>query len=394
MPGLPQPDSSKRPHFVVALFGSLEYDGRARRMMELLCDIGTVTIVDIRFQSTVPATATPQVSRVVVPVPEGRGKIIKHLRLWTAAIRTAWRHKPSAFVAEDFFTALPAWVVATFLRTPVIYDAHELIIPELGRSMSWRDRFWYLTEKIAVQKARLIIAANPERAMLMARHYHLGGSLEYMRNIPIFRPTPVDNGAIIRKYPTLARRDSADRIILYQGDVALARGLGRFLEAVERLPENYRLVIAGEGRDRSALAALGEALIKQGRLAFLGRVPHELLPAVSASACVGIVTYPYTGLNNIYCAPNKLFEYAQAGVPVVSTDQPPLTALLDRYNIGILVRRRDGADAIAVALRKVADQRERYVDELASFVAAHTWEKESARVSQRICEILGGPVER
>ena len=52
---------------------------------------------------------------------------------------------------------------------------------------------------------------------------------------------------------------------------------------------------------------------------------------------VGILTYTFDGLNNIYCSPNKLFEYTQAGLPVVATAQPSLVNIVRKYDIGAIV---------------------------------------------------------
>jgi len=379
------------PRFLVVLFGTLEYDGRAQRMIEVLASMGEVLLVDI-----VPAVRGSgdeyqrgQIQRHRVDLPHNLGKLGRHLRFWLEVIRVARRYKPTVVVAEDFFTTFPAWLVAWMGKSHLIYDAYELIIPEKGRKMSPRDAFWYYLERWVVPRADLVIAANPERARLMAEHYGLRRTPEYMRNIPPQRPLdPSIHAEIIRRYPALARKNAEDRIILYQGDVSLERGLARFVQALAYLRPNYRLIVAGDGPDLGRLKELGEAWKKEGRFATLGRVPHALLQAVSIRADVGIVTYPYEGLNNIYCAPNKLFEYAQAGLPVIATDQPPLKALVSEYRIGGVISRDDAPADIAGALQHLVERREYYRANLSRFLEAHRWEDEAARLRRAIEHML------
>lgn len=375
------------PHFLIILFGTLEYDGRAQRMIEILTGLGRVTLVDIKPSVEISGKAIAGIKRFPVAISPTSSKSTRHLRLWRVALHTAWKYQPDIVVAENFFTTFPGWLAAKMTRALLVYDAYELIIPEPGKPMSHRDRFWYLCERWTVKRANLVIAANPERANLMAEHYGLAQTLEYMRNLPPQRSQiPVDD--IVQTYPALARRDEAERIILYQGDVSLNRGLSRFVAAMAHMPSSYRLVVAGDGPDLPRLQELTTDLTSQGRFAALGRVPNYLLPTITAQADVGIVTYPYEGLNNIYCAPNKLFEYAQAGLPVISTDQPPLKAMVEKYDIGKLLGRDDGPMEVADALRNIAEHKGWYCDRLSDFVSAHTWHDEAARVRRCIEQVL------
>jgi glycosyltransferase involved in cell wall biosynthesis len=378
--------------FLVVLFGTLEYDGRVQRMIEILSALGDVTLVDLDRGSGPERTAASgaEGGQRRVRVRPGDGRVLAHARFWRATLREAKRVRPDVVVAEDFFTAFPCWLAATSRRAKLVYDAHELIIPDFGRRKTPRNRFWYRLERWVVRRADLVIAANPERAQLMADHYRLASVPEHMRNIP---PRPVASGAlrgeVEARYPVLARRHEGDRIVLYQGSVTLARRLGRFVEALAHLPPEYRMVVAGDGPDVAELEALGAKWAAQGRFATLGRVPQTRLPAVTARADVGVVTYPYEGLNNLYCAPNKIFEYAQAGLPVVTTDQSPLRSLVWGHGIGTTIGRDDGPQEIAAALRTVVEEKETYLEALERFTEAHPWERERDRVRRSIEGVLG-----
>lgn len=381
--------SANEQSFLIILFGTLDYDGRVKRMIEVLREIGPITLVDLKADRKNTKGSFEGIDRISLQLPQRAGKFSRHLRFWLTSVRQAWRVKPEVVVAENYFTCFPGWLAAKLFCVKLAYDAYELIIPEAGKKMSPRSRFWYLLERWAVKRANLVIAANADRAQLMADHYGLKHMPEVMRNIPFSMSLPLSPEKAIQAYPALARRNHEDRIVLYQGDVSLSRGLGRFVDALEFLPECYRLVVAGSGPDLDKLCTMAERFSREGRFVALGRIENQMLPAITALADVGIVCYPYRGLNNIYCAPNKLFEYAQAGLPVVATDQPPLRKAVETFKIGELVCEKNSPEQIAFILQKVVNDKNRYRQQLETFLDANRWKDEAERVRKAFENIWG-----
>lgn len=379
----------EKPSFLVLLYGTLEYDGRAQRLLEVLQSLGNVFVIDVAAQEkTIEGVVS--LPRLSVQLASNAGKIRRHLRFWRAALNEGWHRRPTIIVSADYFPTFPAWSVSRLTGAELIYDAHELIIPEQGRPMSWRDRFWYWMERLAVRQAKLIIAANEERAQMMQMHYGLAHMPVVMRNIPPMGKniSGRETKTLLTRYPEFARRYLEERLVLYQGDVSLSRGIARFVQALAYLPAEYRMVVVGGGPDLERLKEIGQPFEREGRFTMLGRVEHHLLPVIMTMANVGIVTYPFQGLNNIYCAPNKLFEYALSGLPVVATNQPPLRRLVESYGIGKLVGEHDTPEQIAGLIKEVAKNKAEYAKALARFLEDHRWEDEAERVRAAIARIL------
>jgi glycosyltransferase involved in cell wall biosynthesis len=365
---------------LVILYGDIDFDGRVKRILEIAQSLGDVRLIDA---ATRPASMSNHTDyehqRVVLQKTWSPGR--RHLTFWRFVLDQARIWQPELIFAEDFFTTLPGWLAAKRSAAKLVYDAHELMIPELGKPISRRQRFWYTLERLVAPRANLVIAANPERAGIMAEHYSLKQTPTYMRNIPEPREvTPEQREAALRAYPVLQRNNSDDRIILYQGDVSLSRGLDRFVAALDYLPPNMRLVIAGTGPDMDRLVDLAKDHAKEGRFVALGRVPFDVLPAVTQLADIGIVTYPYDGLNNIYCAPNKIFEYVQAGLPVISTDQPPLRNIIEAYEIGILVTNNEVPSEVALKIYDAIQRIDTLCTKQEHFLSGFPYDSESTRV--------------
>lgn len=365
---------------LVLLYGDFAFDGRAQRMVHALQSMATVTLVDRASFPNSPSLRRA-VSRQPAPPSSGGGRARQHLAFWRATLGTAWTTTPDVVVAEDFFTLFPAWLAAATTGARLIYDAHELIVPGGGMPITGRRLFWYALERLLVGRVDLLVTANPERERIMRRHYRLTVPSTFMRNIPVATGHQSDHKAAHR--PSL-QHQSDSYVVLYQGNLALSRGLNRFISAFSHLPRHYRLVIAGDGPDREQILRLAGPLTIEGRFDWLGRLDHASLHEVACAADVGIVTYPYKGLNNIYCAPNKLFEYALAGLPVVATDQPTIRDLLHVHRVGELVSEHDSPAAIAAKLRQVAEHNHEYQTAIASLLKEFPADAEEHRVKEHL----------
>jgi len=372
---------------LVLLYGDITFDGRVKRMLEIAATGGSVMLLDASDQSIcAPIAFASEHERVVLSRAWGTAR--RHISFWLRCLSVARRYKPDVVFAEDFFTTIPGYLSARIARARLVYDAHELIVSEEVGLAALRRRFWYYLERFAVQRCSLVIAASPERARIMREHYGLSVPLTYMRNIPFYseRTVPVSH-ELCCSCSFLIKSDSADKIIIYQGAMSLRRGIGRFVEAMNFLPPNYRLILVGDGPDLDSIRKMGSRIQEQSRFAAVGRVGNEQLAAITAVCDVGVVSYPYTGLNNVYCAPNKIYEYAQAGVPIVATNQPPLEALFKAYAIGETISESDSAEEVAKKIQSIAERND-WRNELDRFISENSPDLEFSRVAEAIAKVI------
>ncbi len=146
-------------------------------------------------------------------------------------------------------------------------------------------------------------------------------------------------------------------VILYQGIFDPSRRLDHLIAAMELLPATVALVIMGRGsaEQKDSLEALRQSLGLQRRVFFHPFVPYDRLAAYTRSADIGVLLYTNDCRNNFYCAPNKLYEYLHAGLPVVTSAFPGLEAVVDGFQLGICVDPESPAD-IAQGLSRLLDE--------------------------------------
>lgn len=371
---------------LAAVFNPIEFDGRVQRAAGALSHMGDVIVFCPRSGSEFDDSCFP--FRVVRArqFPTRLLGIIKHALFWIELWLLAVRERPALIHAHDYFMAFPGWVAAKISGARLVYDAHELIIPDAGQGQSFRDKVWYVLERSVIRRAQLVIAANSERATIMTKHYLLFEAPLVVRNIPPFDRSIRYSSQIrseLRKQ-WLNEHEASGKVLVYQGDVALDRGIDRLLEAMVFTPPDIRLVIIGSGPDISAVRLLIQSRAMERKVILAGRVTRDRLPELLSACDLGSITYSFKGQNNIFCAPNKIFEYAQAGIPVITTDQPPLVSMLDRYRIGLLVPSAATAQEYAMLISEAFEEKASLRAAIPQFLADMTWENESLRLRERV----------
>lgn len=185
-----------------------------------------------------------------------------------------------------------------------------------------------------------------------------------------------------------ARLSRDRRILIYQGGYAPKRGLLQLLLSAEYLNEDWGLVFMGWGRLESELRRTADALCTRlpqlaDRIRFIPKVPHRELPLWTAGASLGAIPYENAGLNHWFCTPNKLWEYPNAGVPILASPFPELRRIIEPNGIGWflpdpLTPREIGRAVNALSRESLEEARKA----CASFIHKDNWSVYSERLQQ------------
>src|SRR5690606_573509 len=103
---------------------------------------------------------------------------------------------------------------------------------------------------------------------------------------------------------------------------------------------------------RKTAAALCSRIPKaESAIRFVPKVKQDQLPYWTAGATLGIIPYENDALNHWFCTPNKLWEYPNAGVPIIASPFPELRKVIEPNGIGWFLpdplKPKDIAQAIA-----------------------------------------------
>ncbi|SEE22400.1 glycosyltransferase family 4 protein [Jiangella alba] len=276
-------------------------------------------------------------------------------------------------------------------RLPVVYDAHEYV-PGLSRYGPRTPRFiaaWAHHEREYIGRADRVVTVSPAIARTLRQRYRLDREPTVVINSPSM--TELDGGDV----PGLRARVglAADvPLLVYSGGVTKARGVETAVEALPSLPGVHLAVVSVphiEIAPVHQLRALAGRLGVADRVHFLDPVrPHEVVAFLS-SADVGLIPilrYP----SHEMALPNKVFEYAFAGLPVVTSDMPSLTEFMRQSGIGEVYRVGDAADLAAKVRAVLADPAPyRARLERPEFRREVSWEGQAQHLRELYAGLLG-----
>lgn len=381
----------KSEKILMAVFNPIDFDGRVKRSVETLSQEMNLTL----FCPAIGSTGDLDLPEsVVIKRALMRWKVwptvVALAVFWLQFIYLSFIIRPKIIYAHDYYLSFPGLIAAKLTRALSIYDAHELIIPDPNVSMSIRNKFFYLLEKISIQSYDLVFSANEERSKLMKSHYEL----QYLPTpiLNVSKPTLTNNCSdLLERFPQL-QRDDYDCFVVYMGDVSLKRGLAQVIDSFQQLPSNFSLIIIGSGTDYDSLEKRFNASeIKNRRVRMLGSVPQLLIQDLLNLCDIGLVIYSMEGLNNYYCSPNKIYEYTQAGLPVVATAQPPLVNIIEKYKIGKIAGEdglQAGAVEFATAIKFVFSNYNELVSNIPFFLNKNTLESQQNILRSTFFETL------
>lgn len=175
-------------------------------------------------------------------------------------------------------------------------------------------------------------------------------------------------------------------VAVFSGSHRAWHGVELLEQAARRLEPRADLyfLFAGGQEARAGRGFRGRAL---------GALAYEQMPALLASADIGVAPYDTARLAQLrlgfYWSPLKVFEYMASGLPTLTIPRYPLSEIVRDGQEGLHVAEADPA-ALAVALERLADDPE---------LRARLGQKARARVVERYswarhCEQLDGVLRR
>ena len=253
-----------------------------------------------------------------------------------------WRARPQIVHNHDLNVLPAGWLISFLTGATLYYDSHELFTEKAGLQFK---SLWKLLEWVLVRRCQSVITTTEARASVLRELY-----------------PKIRHSIVIHNFPTIwsgGREDIRDVahlpsnafVALYQGGIQLYRGLEEMVQAATYIEgDRIYIVIQGDGPISRKIESLARKSPAADRIRVLPGGPNVYLRRFTASADVGLQLLQPISLNHTTTLSNKLFEYAQAGLPVIVADFPMIRSYVNKYDFGILVDPtvpREIADGIA-----------------------------------------------
>lgn len=227
-------------------------------------------------------------------------------------------------IANDLDTLPANFLISKIRSKSIVYDSHEFFteVPELLEREKVK-KAWLFIEKLILPKLEYAYTVSNRIA---EAYYELYGiRMRIVRNFPLLQ----------RPMHTIKQ----EKQIIYQGALNEGRGLELLIDSMCYLPD-FKLKIAGSGDLESDLKRKVSENKLEDRVQFLGRLEPNKLREHTAQSALGVSLEEMKGLSYQYALPNKLFDYLQAGTPIIYADLLEVKELLKSYNVGELLKSR------------------------------------------------------
>lgn len=228
----------------------------------------------------------------------------------------------------------------------LVYDTHELESETNGKK-GFRKKLGKWMEKSLIKHVDMTLVVSESIADWYAKEYNIRRPSVIM-NAPNKRELKVNN----HFRENLGIRDN-QIILLYQGGLMSGRGINLILDTFKaRIDDKVVVVFMGYGGLEQDIKSAANTY---HNIFFFPAVPPHIVLEYTSSADLGISLIEKTCLSYYFCMPNKLFEYAMAGLPVLVSNMKDMSELVVRNNMGAVVS-DFSASGISQAVDNFLDQ--------------------------------------
>lgn len=251
----------------------------------------------------------------------------------------------------------------------IIWDAHELYHEQYGS-----NPLKSLVKKVLIKRKLRLINEVVTVSDGVAQRYQLDFDdfppVTVVENASSALPVG-DKGDILQHRLEISRES---QILLFQGGLVAGRGIPFLLQLILQLPESWKLVFMGSGPY--------EGIVQQsvhqspGRVFFHPAVSPNELSRYTSCATLGAIPYERVCLNHEHALPNKLWEYAVAGVPVLARNLSDLSRKVLHHRIGLVFSDVESVSEVANRIREIGPSEwNAFSTRALTFATNDNWEK-------------------
>lgn len=297
-------------------------------------------------------------------------------------VTSFYRNKDIKMINIHSIALLPFGVfLKYFFHAKLVYDTHELET-ETNGSKGLRKKLAKFMEKSLIKKCDLIFVVSENIADWYAKEYD------------IQRPVVVKNAPrLIGSKKTNHFRENLgikddSIIVLYQGGLSKGRGVDLLLECFKKRDDDKVVIVfMGYGQLEEDIKNANK---EKSNIFFHPAVAPEIVLDYTSSADFGIHMIQNSCLNHYYCMPNKLFEYAMVGLPMIVSNMKEMKELVEKYDMGIVVE-DERSESMNYAIDKILQSDIRQMKQNARRCAEdNSWEQQEIKMINEYKRGLNG----
>lgn len=275
-------------------------------------------------------------------------KLLWKIKYFRFSLKLIKENKPDIIHAANI-DMLMLTSIYGFKKSKIVYDSYEICAHKSG--VASKSRF--LSAVIELIEKRLIKSIDYMICVSNAAEKYFVTKFR-VKNIKVI--TNVPSQRII-----LDENNKDFMNVLYIGNYSHSRGIEEYILSGKYIQDDgVKLLLQGFGPCEDKFKNLVSDNNLTDRVIFKEPVePDLVLEEIYRSANIGIVLTKPTSLNHKLTVSNKIFDYINAGLPVIMSNVEEHVYLNDIYNFGIIIDKIE-PDEIAKAITKLATNTELY----------------------------------
>ena len=276
-------------------------------------------------------------------------------------------HRANLLLSNDLDTILPNYFISRLKDCKMLFDSHEYFTetPELVNRPRVQ-KVWKRIEGFVVPKLDEMITVCDSIAELFREKY--GVKCHVIRNIPSKKAMPPKGDKAALGLPT-----DKHLLVLQGSGINIQRGAEELVQAMQYLDDSLLMIIGG-GDVLPILKQMVEQLQITERVRFFPRMPYQQMMAYTQLAELGFCLDKDTNLNYRFSLPNKLFDFIQAGVPIIASHLTEIEKIIRQYDLGLFIESHEPT-TIAATIKDALSDAERY----------GCWKQHLAVAAQDLC---------
>lgn len=279
----------------------------------------------------------------------------------------------------------------------LIYDSHELF-SEWPLNVSNYNSVSILIKSYIVRRIQIrrekknsafidyLITVNESLANHLTSYFKLRNKALVLRNIPEKSKKQQEKSDLLRE---IFKIPKTTKVLVFIGANIYAKTLNleQVIEEFANVKDKAIIFICAFNQNSQPI----QNLVKKEKINnvfFHDLIKPTEIPKYLSSADVGLVpTWNKNDLSYWYALDNKLFEYMNAGIPILATAQPEYKRIIDEYDCGLAIN-ADDKNAYIKGFTSILDKYDKYKENTLNARQDLNWENEERRLIKFYTNIL------
>ena len=317
------------------------------------------------------------------------GRILKFIEF---SLKVAVKIKNTEVIHCHDYHPILSIIFSRFLyrnNTKIIYDAHELETEKNGLTRL-SQIFVRVIEKWISERVDGFITVGYKIRSHYLKRFGFEHS-EVILNCPT-RWQKVSKDLFREKF----KISKKSLVALYQGGFMPGRAIEQLVQAYQVNDiKNIDFVFMGYPASTEAGRKSFNMILKKDKefdnFHYQEAVDSDNLINFTSSADLGLCLIEDLCLSYRFCLPNKFFEYAMAGLPILASDLPEMRKLVEEYDCGVICESIT-PDGIVSGLKKLLSKDLKKLGKNARKMAEdHSWEIQEKKLIDLYNQVVNSP---